>query len=330
MSDGNKSLENNQPLLPDSGERRQYETGAVRDIAKGKGRCDLLLDFGHALEAISQHCEAGAEKYEPRNWLKGIPIRDFIDSGTRHVLKAGRGDREEPHWISAAWNYLAAIETYYRVKKGLLPTKLMNDAPPMKSLDFYEQNPSEDVGILQSVPVEGNPKPGEAITYDPTSDKYEVFQPGTTPTVYLSGPMTGRAIDWAWRQEATLCFNGAGIQTLDPTRGKIPSKMSNAGLLYDDKSVAPLVGRDLDDIKSCNAVLIYFPYIPTRQSIGTFSEMGMAIALNKPVYFVAHPTTESSMLDHPFVERFAEFFGSDFTGMLLTITSRLVKRTDVD
>jgi hypothetical protein len=28
--------------LPDSGERRKFSTGAVRDIADGKGRCDLL------------------------------------------------------------------------------------------------------------------------------------------------------------------------------------------------------------------------------------------------------------------------------------------------
>ena len=28
--------------LPDSGERRQFDSGAVRDIAQGKGRCDLM------------------------------------------------------------------------------------------------------------------------------------------------------------------------------------------------------------------------------------------------------------------------------------------------
>jgi hypothetical protein len=28
--------------LKDSGERQEFETGAVRDIAEGKGRCDLL------------------------------------------------------------------------------------------------------------------------------------------------------------------------------------------------------------------------------------------------------------------------------------------------
>ena len=28
--------------IKDSGERREFETGAVRDIAEGKGRCDLM------------------------------------------------------------------------------------------------------------------------------------------------------------------------------------------------------------------------------------------------------------------------------------------------
>ncbi len=34
------SVEN--PQISDSGERREFESGAVRDIAEGKGRCDLL------------------------------------------------------------------------------------------------------------------------------------------------------------------------------------------------------------------------------------------------------------------------------------------------
>lgn len=29
-------------MIKDSGDRREYETGAVRDMAEGKGRCDLL------------------------------------------------------------------------------------------------------------------------------------------------------------------------------------------------------------------------------------------------------------------------------------------------
>lgn len=32
----------NKPKILDSGNRREFDTGAVRDIAEGKGRCDLL------------------------------------------------------------------------------------------------------------------------------------------------------------------------------------------------------------------------------------------------------------------------------------------------
>ena len=33
---------NTEPMIMDSGERREFSSGAVRDIAEGKGRCDLL------------------------------------------------------------------------------------------------------------------------------------------------------------------------------------------------------------------------------------------------------------------------------------------------
>ncbi len=37
-------------MIKDSGERRQFDTGAVRDIQEGKGRCDLLpLDIAASL-----------------------------------------------------------------------------------------------------------------------------------------------------------------------------------------------------------------------------------------------------------------------------------------
>lgn len=38
-------------MIKDSGSRREFETGAVRDIQEGKGRCDLMpLDVvGHLL-----------------------------------------------------------------------------------------------------------------------------------------------------------------------------------------------------------------------------------------------------------------------------------------
>lgn len=44
-------------MIKDSGERREFESGAVRDIQIGKGRCDLMpIDIaGNILTSIDQH-----------------------------------------------------------------------------------------------------------------------------------------------------------------------------------------------------------------------------------------------------------------------------------
>ena len=93
--------------VKDSGERRQFETGAVRDRSEGKGRCDLLP--AAALLRLSKLYEAGAKKYDDRNWEKGIPISDMVDSGMRHLLKYMDGQTDEDHLTAAAWNILGAM-----------------------------------------------------------------------------------------------------------------------------------------------------------------------------------------------------------------------------
>lgn len=137
-------------MIKDSGNRREFETGAVRDIQEGKGRCDLLpLDVGalalknptlayinnyigcgqvyclfDALKVsgiftdsstmlleVSKHFEEGATKYGERNWQKGIPTHCYIDSAVRHYLKWLRGDNDEPHDRAFCWNILCCIWT---------------------------------------------------------------------------------------------------------------------------------------------------------------------------------------------------------------------------
>ena len=95
------------PPVIDSGHRREFESGAVRDMQEGKGRCDLLPAC--ALLRLSKHYEAGAAKYEERNWEKGIPISVMMDSGIRHILKYLNGDTDEDHLCAAAWNILGAM-----------------------------------------------------------------------------------------------------------------------------------------------------------------------------------------------------------------------------
>lgn len=96
-------------MIKDSGDRTQFETGAVRDMHEGKGRCDLLPPL--ALLRVAKHFEAGAVKYGDRNWEKGIPMHSFLDSGIRHLLKYMAGQDDEDHLCAAAWNILCALET---------------------------------------------------------------------------------------------------------------------------------------------------------------------------------------------------------------------------
>ena len=136
--------------IKDSGARREFETGAVRDIQEGKGRCDLMpLDIvGYILSSptlsyiykftltnntsylrdaltssgvyndpytmfleVSKHFEAGAKKYGEYNWQKGIPVHCYIDSAVRHYLKYLRGDNDEPHDRAFVWNIICCIWT---------------------------------------------------------------------------------------------------------------------------------------------------------------------------------------------------------------------------
>ena len=94
--------------IKDSGERTQFETGAVRDMHEGKGRMDLLP--WAAIMEVSKHCEAGAKKYGEHNVDRGIPTSSLCDSGMRHLAKYLDGWTDENHLVAAAWNLLWALE----------------------------------------------------------------------------------------------------------------------------------------------------------------------------------------------------------------------------
>ena len=96
-------------MIKDSGEQREFETGAVRDIQEGKGRYDLLP--WEAIHELAIHCEQGAIKYGERNCEKGIPVHSLIDSAIRHLSCYLRGMKDEPHLRAAMWNIAFAIWT---------------------------------------------------------------------------------------------------------------------------------------------------------------------------------------------------------------------------
>ena len=94
-------------MLKDSGDRSKYETGAVRDNGKGKGRFDLVPFQGMARLAVLY--ETALDKYPVRNWEKGMVISRYCDAAMRHLAKYVAGFNDEDHLAAVAWNVFAIM-----------------------------------------------------------------------------------------------------------------------------------------------------------------------------------------------------------------------------
>jgi hypothetical protein len=110
--------------IKDSGSRRKFGTGAVRDMSSGKGRFDLIP--WEVIRALAIHYEKGCLKYGDRNWEKGIPVASFLDSAMRHLAQVIDGRDDENHLIAALWNVTCAYQTILRIQRGEYPKKLYN------------------------------------------------------------------------------------------------------------------------------------------------------------------------------------------------------------
>jgi len=111
--------------LKDSGKRRKFGSGAMRDDKRGKGRFDLISPF--ALLRLTHIYEKGAKKYEDRNWERGMPFSEFIDSALRHIIQYMMGMEDEDHLAQAAWNLFSIMH-------------LEETKPKWDNLPHYKQN----------------------------------------------------------------------------------------------------------------------------------------------------------------------------------------------
>jgi len=118
--------------LKDSGERREFITGAVRDRGKGKGKPSLVPNW--VIWLVSRVYEDGALKYSARNWEKGMHLGEYIDSAERHLAKLKAGLRDEPHASQVIWNMIGYIFTGWLIKTGKRPKEL-NDMPNQFNTD---------------------------------------------------------------------------------------------------------------------------------------------------------------------------------------------------
>jgi hypothetical protein len=117
-------------LMQDSGERREFSTGAVRDAANDKPRPDLISPYADAREGA--WLALGAKKYSPRNWEKGMPLSVCVASLRRHLMKYTMGCTDEDHLAAIRCNASFLLHYEEMIKRGKLPKEL-DDLPKYES-----------------------------------------------------------------------------------------------------------------------------------------------------------------------------------------------------
>lgn len=118
--------------MHDSGERRKFQTGAVRDMARDKSRPDLISPF--ATDRLGRWLALGAQKYDERNWEKGLPIAQCIASLERHLVAYKAGQVEEDHLAAVMCNAMFIAHYEHEIEAGRLPASL--DDLPRYELQF--------------------------------------------------------------------------------------------------------------------------------------------------------------------------------------------------
>lgn len=122
-------------IKKESGENRKFGTGAEKQHSEGKGT--PVLFPGDAYLEVCKHFEAGAKHYKARNWEKGIPLSEIINSLERHIADEKMGNTSERHDRAIAWNAIVYLATKIRIQRGLLPIQL-DDMPRYERQDVCE------------------------------------------------------------------------------------------------------------------------------------------------------------------------------------------------
>lgn len=93
-------------IIKDSGERAEFTSGMVRDLADGKIDYTLITD-GPMFKRWAIHLTNGAKKYAKRNWMlaEGNEERErFRESAFRHFIQWFEGDVDEDHAAAVMFN----------------------------------------------------------------------------------------------------------------------------------------------------------------------------------------------------------------------------------
>ena len=120
--------------------------------------------------------------------------------------------------------------------------------------------------------------------------------------VYLAGPVDPALLEicLGWRTEAVQALAAVGVQAVNPCRGgQHPAPRADGRITDMPVDPAHLVARDKADIRSCQALLVYWPAGSNKRGIGTIMEIALAGQWSIPVLLV---DPGNAISDHPWVE----------------------------
>lgn len=130
--------------LPDTGERTEFGTGAVRDASVGKGHHSSIPP--ESINRLAMHFENGARKYMRNNWMKGIPLSRYQEAIMRHCMDAAQGKKDEDHLAAVMWNAACWMWTQREIEEGKKPLDLFDlpyyvNAPTPSSVSLRSEGP---------------------------------------------------------------------------------------------------------------------------------------------------------------------------------------------
>ena len=208
--------------LHDSGERRKFASGAVRDRGDLKPRPDLISPHAQMREGMIM--TLGGVKYKLRNWELGLPISECLASAQRHIEQYKRGDTDEDHIAQARWNLGVILHFEEEIKAGRMDPAI-DDMPHYAThglrTDSYRSKSSDTI------------PPDRRIVHVPQGVD-------EIPTYYIAGPMRGYrffnfpAFDEARDRGITLGYHIISPADLDRTNGIDPLTWSAEMLLWYD------------------------------------------------------------------------------------------------
>jgi len=123
IPDSGRAIEPKSFTTKDSGKRRTFDTGFVRDVQDGKPRFDLLRPKGvpyrqQILTRLAELLARGAAKYGDRNWEQARTeeeLESFLASAERHMAQWLSGETDEDHAAAVLFNVMAAETVKYHI-----------------------------------------------------------------------------------------------------------------------------------------------------------------------------------------------------------------------